>query len=112
MQARARFDIPSDGMRLVHGESDGLPGLIVDRYGDTLVAQFTAAGVERFKPAIADALLKATGLARLYERSDTSSRSLEGMAPASGWLRGEGPTELTIRESYRKVIQLSREPSN
>src|SRR3954469_7689614 len=38
--ARARMDIASDGMRLVHGESDGLPGLVVDRYGDTLVAQF------------------------------------------------------------------------
>ncbi|MEZ0309193.1 MAG: class I SAM-dependent rRNA methyltransferase [Ramlibacter sp.] len=98
VQARSRFDIPSDSMRLVHGESDGLPGLIVDRYGDTLVAQFTAAGVERFKAVIADALLKATGLSRLYERSDTSSRSLEGLAPAAGWLRGEGPTELTIRE--------------
>jgi 23S rRNA (cytosine1962-C5)-methyltransferase len=39
----------SDGVRLVHGESDGLPGLIVDRYGDTLVAQFLSAGVERWK---------------------------------------------------------------
>jgi 23S rRNA (cytosine1962-C5)-methyltransferase len=40
--ARQLFDIQSDGMRLVHGESDGLPGLIVDRYADTLVAQFTS----------------------------------------------------------------------
>ena len=99
VRARKRFDIRSDSMRLVHGESDGLPGLIVDRYGDTLVAQFLSAGVERWKPQLADALLKETGLARLYERSDTSSRSLEGLAPASGWLRGEGPTELTIREN-------------
>ncbi|MDB5871216.1 MAG: hypothetical protein JWQ07_658 [Ramlibacter sp.] len=98
VRARGRFDIPSDGMRLVHGESDGLPGLIVDRYGDTLVAQFLAAGAERFKPALADALLKETGLTRLYERSDTNARSLEGLLPAAGWLRGEGPTELAIRE--------------
>ena len=48
VRARARFDIPSDGVRLVHGESDGLPGLIVDRYGDTLVAQFLSAGAERW----------------------------------------------------------------
>ena len=41
--------IASDGVRLVHGEADGLPGLIVDRYGDTLVAQFLSAGVERWK---------------------------------------------------------------
>jgi 23S rRNA (cytosine1962-C5)-methyltransferase len=103
IRARARFDIASDSMRLVHGESDGLPGLIVDRYGDTLVAQFLSAGVERWKPVLADALLAETGLARLYERSDTNSRSLEGLEPASGWLRGEGPTELTIQEHGWKL---------
>ena len=98
ISARARFGIESDGVRLVHGESDGLPGLIVDRYGDTLVAQFTSAGTERWKGVIADALLQATGLSRLYERSDASVRQLEGLPPATGWLRGEGPLELTIRE--------------
>ncbi len=96
--ARARFPIASDSLRLVHGESDGLPGLIVDRYGDTLVAQFTSAGVERWKAVLADALLAATGLTRLYERSDASARQLEGLPPVTGWLRGEGPTELTIQE--------------
>jgi 23S rRNA (cytosine1962-C5)-methyltransferase len=96
--ARHWFDIQSDGVRLVHGESDGLPGLIVDRYADTLVAQFTSCGTERFKQAIADALLKITGLTRLYERSDANVRSLEGLPEVTGWLRGEGPTELTIRE--------------
>jgi len=95
---RARFGIESDGLRLVHGEADGLPGLIVDRYGDTLVAQFTSAGTERWKGVIADALLRETGLTRLYERSDASVRQLEGLEPATGWLRGEGETELTIRE--------------
>ena len=98
ISARARFDVKSDGVRLVHGESDGLPGLIVDRYGDTLVAQFSSAGVERWKAALADALLAATGCTRLYERSDTSSREREGLAPAAGWLRGEGATELNIQE--------------
>ncbi len=96
--ARQWFDIQSDGVRLVHGESDGLPGLIVDRYADTLVAQFTSCGTERFKQAIADALLKITGLSRLYERSDANVRSLEGLPEVTGWLRGEGPTEITIRE--------------
>lgn len=96
--ARAWFQIDSDGMRLVHGEADGLPGLIVDRYGDTLVAQFTACGVEQFKAVIADALLQTTGLSRLYERSDASVRSLEGLPEVTGWLRGEGATELAIRE--------------
>lgn len=102
---RSRFEIRSDGVRLVHGESDGLPGLVVDRYADTLVAQFTSAGAQRWKDVIVDALLRETGLARLYERSDASVRALEGLAPATGWLRGSEvdgakapPTELEIRE--------------
>jgi len=98
IQARARLGIPSDGARLVHGESDGLPGLVVDRYGDTLVAQFLSAGAERWKAVLADALLAETGLSKLYERSDTNARTLEGLSPAAGWLRGEGPTELVLRE--------------
>ena len=96
--ARTRFDIPSNAMRLVHGEADGLPGLVVDRYGDTLVAQFLSAGAERWKDALADALLAATGLARLYERSDTSTRALEGLPETKGWLRGDGPTRLRLQE--------------
>jgi 23S rRNA (cytosine1962-C5)-methyltransferase len=95
---RARLPIASDGVRLIHGEADGLPGLIVDRYADTLVAQFSSAGVERWKAVIADALMARSGAARLYERSDASVRSLEGLPAATGWLRGEGPTEVTIRE--------------
>jgi 23S rRNA (cytosine1962-C5)-methyltransferase len=103
VQARARFDIQSNGARLVHGESDGLPGLIVDRYGDTLVAQFTSAGVERWKEVIADALLAETGLAKLYERSDASSRTLEGLSEQTGWLRGEGATDLVLQEHDWKL---------
>ena len=95
---RARLAVASTGVRLVHGEADGLPGLIVDRYGDTLCAQFGAAGVDRFKPALADALLAATGCTKLYERSDASVRELEGLPVQTGWLRGEGPTDLTITE--------------
>ncbi|MEI6028235.1 MAG: class I SAM-dependent methyltransferase, partial [Betaproteobacteria bacterium] len=95
---RARLPIASDGLRLVHGEADGLPGLIVDRYGDVLSAQFLSAGMERWRDVIADALLAATGLQRLYERSDAGVRALEGLEPRTGWLRGEGATELSIRE--------------
>ena len=107
ISARARFDVKSDGVRLVHGESDGLPGLIVDRYGlgsdGVLVAQFTSAGVEKWKGVIADALLKETGLTKLYERSDASSRALEGLPEATGWLRGEGPTDLVLQEHGWKL---------
>jgi len=95
---RKRLAIASDAWRLVHGEADGLPGLIVDRYGDTLVAQFGSTGVERWKAQIADALLAETGLARLYERSDAQAREWEGLPVQTGWLRGDGSTALTIRE--------------
>jgi 23S rRNA (cytosine1962-C5)-methyltransferase len=106
--ARSRFDLPSDGVRLVHGESDGLPGFIVDRYGDTLVAQFLAAGAERWKSVLAQALLRHTGLARLYERSDANARSLEGLPPSTGWLAGEGATEVSIREhEWRFTIDVA-----
>ncbi|MEA3394886.1 MAG: class I SAM-dependent methyltransferase [Pseudomonadota bacterium] len=98
IRARARFDVQSDGVRLVHGEADGLPGLIVDRYGDTLVAQFLSSGVERWKTVLVDALLAETGLSRLYERSDASARGLEGLPEATGWLHGEGETALVLCE--------------
>ncbi|MEO8155018.1 MAG: class I SAM-dependent methyltransferase [Rhizobacter sp.] len=100
---RARLPIASDGLRLIHGEADGLPGLIVDRYADTLSAQFLSAGIERWKSTIADLLLKATGLTRLYERSDASTRSLEGLPEVTGWLRGAGATEVTIHEHSWKL---------
>ena len=98
ISARSRFDIQSDGLRLVHGESDGLPGLVVDRYGDTLVAQFSSCGSEQWKAVIAQALLAQTGLTRLYERSDASVRTLEGLPEATGWLAGSGDTGITIQE--------------
>ncbi|MDQ2735045.1 MAG: class I SAM-dependent methyltransferase [Pseudomonadota bacterium] len=101
ISARARMPIASDGVRLVHGESDRLPGLVVDRYADTLSVQFLAAGAERWKEVIADALLRATGATGLFERSDTSARQREGLVAATGWLRkapGEAATALTIRE--------------
>ncbi len=108
VRARTRFDIQSDSLRLVHGESDGLPGLIVDRYGDTLVAQFLSSGAERWKEVLADALLAATGLTKLYERSDASGRALEGLPELTGWLRGEGPVDLVLREhDWRLAVNIA-----
>ncbi len=103
IRARDRFDIQSDGCRLVHGESDGLPGVVVDRYADTLVAQFSSCGAERWKEVIVQALLAQTGLTRLYERSDASVRSLEGLPEATGWLAGSGGTGVTITEHDWKL---------
>ena len=103
VMARGRFDIKSNGLRLIHGESDGLPGLVVDRYADTLVAQFSSCGAERWKSEIVSALLAQTGLTRLYERSDASVRSLEGLPEATGWLSGSGDTGITINEHDWKL---------
>jgi len=87
-----------DGLRLVHGEADGLPGLIVDRYGDTLVVALNAAGVDKWRDAIVGALLRSTAAAHLYERSDSDARRLEGLEPRVGPLHGEPPATTVISE--------------
>jgi 23S rRNA (cytosine1962-C5)-methyltransferase len=78
----------TNAMRLVHGESDGLPGLIVDRYADVLVVQLLSAGAERWREAILDALVEATHCEAVFERSDAEVRKLEGLAPRVGFARG------------------------
>ena len=95
---RERLAVPSNGVRLVHGEADGLPGFIVDRYDDVLSVQFLSSGAERFKAVLTEALIQCTGVERVYERSDAQSRTLEGLPEATGWLRGGGATEVSIRE--------------
>jgi 23S rRNA (cytosine1962-C5)-methyltransferase len=84
----------SNAFRLIYAESDGVPGLIVDRYQDTLVMQCLTAGSEYWKETLADLLLEETGLSTIYERSDADVRELEGLPPRSGVLRGP-----IIRES-------------
>ncbi|MGH8688090.1 MAG: class I SAM-dependent rRNA methyltransferase [Burkholderiales bacterium] len=78
----------TNALRLVHAESDGLPGLVVDRYADVLVAQFLSAGAERWREAILDALVEATGCEAVFERSDAEVRKLEGLEPRVGFARG------------------------
>ncbi|MGB7877032.1 MAG: class I SAM-dependent methyltransferase [Anaerolineales bacterium] len=77
------------GVRLIYAESDGLPGLIVDRYGDVLVLQSLTAGSEFWKETLADILIEETGLDTIYERSDADVRGLEGLSTQIGLLRGE-----------------------
>ncbi len=77
--------------------------MVVDRYADTLVAQFSSCGAERWKGVIVDALLQATGLTRVYERSDASVRSLEGLPEATGWIAGSGETGIIISEHDWKL---------
>ncbi len=89
--ADSRSDLPAsvtDGVRLVHGESDGLPGIVADRYGDTVVLQLLSTGAERWRDALADALAALPGVARVIERSDADVRALEGLESRSGRLRG------------------------
>ena len=81
----------SDAMRLVHGESDGLPGVIADRYGEVVVLQLLSAGAERWRGEIANGLLELTGCACVYERSDADVRELEGLPATSGALHGALP---------------------
>ena len=81
------------GLRLLHGESDGLPGVIADQYGDTVVVQLNSAGADKWRKAIVAALVRATGCARVYERSDSDVRKLEGLETAVGWLHGQAPAE-------------------
>ena len=89
-----------DGMRLLHGESAGLPGVIAARYGDTICLQLTAAGSGKWRKAIVGALVKATGVARIYERSDSDVRKLEGLEPVTGWVHGDAPEgSLSIDEN-------------
>ena len=88
----------SDAMRLVHGESDGLPGLVVDRYGDTLVVQILSAAAERWRDFWGPALVELTGARNVYERSDVEVRTLEGLAPHVGPLVGAAPGAVRITE--------------
>lgn len=83
----------SDAMRLVYGESDGLPGIIADRYGDTVVVQLTSAGGERWRGEISYFLQQVTKSAAVWERSDAEVRQLEGLPPRTGLLRGTAPAE-------------------
>ncbi len=98
--ARRRAEIAAEttnAVRLVHGESDGLPGLIADRYGDALVVQLLSAGCENWRDTLVGILCDRSGCARVYERSDTDARELEGLAARSGWIAGaagDGPLKI------------------
>ena len=86
--------------RLVFGESDGLPGLTVDRFGDVVVAQTTTAGMERLKDAISEALLKVIKPRQLWWKNDASIRSMENLPEYADLGYGE-PVDapLIVREA-------------
>jgi 23S rRNA (cytosine1962-C5)-methyltransferase len=85
---RATLAACTDAMRLVHAESDGIPGLIADRYGAVVVMQLLTAGIDPRREILARLFLEIPGVASVYERSDADVRELEGLAPATGLLAG------------------------
>ncbi|MBC7188405.1 MAG: class I SAM-dependent methyltransferase [Calditrichaeota bacterium] len=96
--------------RLVNAESDGLPGLIVDRYDEFLVCQFLSAGSEAWRQTLVEALAELVPCQGIYERSDVDVRSKEGLSPRTGLLWGQSPPELVeIREGQcRFLVDLVR----
>jgi 23S rRNA (cytosine1962-C5)-methyltransferase len=99
----------TNAARLVFSEADGIPGLIADRYGDTVVCQFTTAGADRWRDVIADALFALDGVRSVYERSDADVRQREGLEPVVGRLRGdEPPGDIIIHEGrWRFAIDVA-----
>ncbi len=95
LQLRERlFDTPH--YRLIHAEADGLPGLVVDRFGDTLVVQVNTAGMQALEGLIVEALDEVLKPSTIIARNDSSSRQLEGLESEVKALKGElgGPVEL------------------
>jgi len=90
----------TDALRLVHGESDGLPGVVVDRYGEVLVVQCLSAGAEYWRQTFVEALTDLLSPACIVERSDVDVRSLEGLQPRSEIIYGQLPDDrLVIHEN-------------
>ena len=94
-----------NAFRLVNAESDGLPGIIVDRYGDFLVCQFLSTGAEYWKDAIAGLLKDIIPVSGIFERSDTDAREKEGLKARTGLLWGEEPPRyLEIHEEAHRFL--------
>ena len=88
----------TNAMRVVHAEADQLPGLVIDKFADILVAQFRNAGAELFRKEIVQAMKKVLGARGAYERSDTQARAEEGLETRVGMLYGDVPDEIVIYE--------------
>ncbi len=92
-------DVQTSAYRLINGEGDGLPGVLVDRYGDVLVMQCLTAGAERLKPSLVEALRAELAPSAIVERSEGSVRRVEGLSPSAGPLHGAVPEHVAIREN-------------
>jgi 23S rRNA (cytosine1962-C5)-methyltransferase len=85
--------------RLVHGEGDALPGLVIDRFNDVVVAQLTTAGMERVRSDVIGAIQKVLAPRAIILRNDSSVREMEGLARTIETACGEAPSELVIEEN-------------
>jgi 23S rRNA (cytosine1962-C5)-methyltransferase len=104
-------DSGTTAYRLVHAESDYLPGLIVDRYGEWLVVQFLTLGVERWRKDLVGLLADlADGVQGVYERSDVQVRAKEGLEQRAGVLWGQEPPDLQeiLEQGYRFLVDLKQ----
>lgn len=104
LKHRERFLPGETAYRLVYGEADFLPGLIVDRFGDVLVVQLLTLGMDLRREQIVEALVRVMQPKGIYERSDVSVRELEGLEQKTGLLYGEAPRHVTVTENGLKVI--------
>lgn len=102
-QYRQRVLTDTDSCRVIFGEADFLPGVIVDKFGDILVIQSLALGIERWLPEIVDALEEIIQPRGIYERNDVPVRELEGLKQHKGFLRGEFDPKLVITENGLKM---------
>ena len=100
----------TNAYRIVNGEGDFLPGLIVDRYNEFLVCQFFTAGMDYFKPLIIDSLLGLLTVKGVFEKSEGRVREEEGIEPSVGVLAGEPPPETTSIEEngFKFVVDIRR----
>lgn len=99
MEHRRRFLPGTDSYRLIYGEADFLPGLIVDKFADVLVVQFLTLGMDIRKKSVVDALVQVVGPSGIYERSDVPVRELEELEQSKGVLYGECPRHVRILEN-------------
>jgi 23S rRNA (cytosine1962-C5)-methyltransferase len=93
IQHRQTWVKDTNAIRLIFGEADGIPGLVVDQYGQTLVCQFLSAGADFWKDAIVDILANLTHCVSIYERSDAAVRQREGLESRVGSLFGPSPSQ-------------------
>lgn len=98
IRLRQRIVSDTNAYRLLYGEADLLPGLIVDRYNDVLVMQTLSYGMDRRKGLLADLLCQEAGVGRIYLRNDAKSRNLEGLPLEKGFMRGGGATRVEVQE--------------